>query len=159
MVGTDDLIITEAAEVDAAIITRLLLTAFEEYRGVLDPPSGAHDETEDKVREKMKTAHVVMARCSEVPAGCVFYEPDEDGLYLSRLAVLPEYRRHGIGRALIEYVESRARDLGLQRVRLAVRLALPQLRALYERLGYQPYALGTHPDYHEPTYVILEKQL
>ncbi len=158
MVGTDDLVIAEAAETDAAIITQLLHTAFEEYRGVLDPPSGAHDETVEKVREKMKAAHVVMARCGGVPAGCVFYELDGDALYLSRLAVLPEYRRRGLGQALIAFVESRARALGLTHVRLAVRLALPHLRARYERLGYHLYEMGTHAGYHEPTFVILEKQ-
>ncbi len=80
-------------------------------------------------------------------------------MHFSRLAVLPEYRRRGIGRALIEHVESRAQAAGLRRVTLGVRLALPQLRASYEHLGYHLYEMGTHPGYREPTFAVLEKQL
>jgi hypothetical protein len=39
--------LSEATEADAATAVTLLRTAFEEYRGVLDPPSGAHAETEE----------------------------------------------------------------------------------------------------------------
>ncbi len=155
----DELVIVEATEADAATITQILHTAFEEYRGVLDPPSGAHAETVEHVRERMTVAHVGLARYGGVPAGCVFYEPKEGGIYFGRLAVLPEYRQHGIGRALVDYVESQARAMGMTRVRLGVRLALPQLRAYYEHLGYHLYELGTHPGYPEPTYATLEKQL
>ena len=71
------------------------------------------------------------------PAGCVLYEVNPDHVYLFRLAVLPAHRRQGLGRALVESVEARARERGLRRVRLGVRVALPGQRASYERLGYR----------------------
>jgi len=56
-------------------------------------------------------------------------------------------------------VEARAREQGLQRVRLGVRVALPRQRASYERLGYRLVEARSHPGYEQPTYVILEKDL
>jgi GNAT superfamily N-acetyltransferase len=148
----------EASEADAETLAALLRDAFEEYRDKLDPPSGAHDETADLVREKLEYARAVLALAGAIPIGCVFYETPEEYAYFSRLAVLPAYRRRGLARALIEYVEGRARALGRRRVRLGVRLALPRQRTYYERLGYRAIYALTHAGYTEPTYLMLEKQ-
>jgi ribosomal protein S18 acetylase RimI-like enzyme len=149
----------EATEADVAALVALLIAAFEEYRGRLDPPSGAHHETEEQLRETLRGAHAVLAHAGGAVVGCVFYAPMGNYVDLFRLAVLPAYRRHGIGRALIEYVEGRALALGIPCVQLGVRIALPANRAYYERLGYRFLEARTHDGYAEPTYVILEKQL
>jgi ribosomal protein S18 acetylase RimI-like enzyme len=149
----------EATEADAGTLAALVREAFEDYRGRLDPPSGAHAETPQAVRERLCSARAVLALAGEVAAGCVFYEKQEGRVYLSRLAVRPACRGRGLGRALIEYVEGRARALGLPRVRLGVRLALTQQRAYYERLGYGPVETGAHAGYAEPTYLLMEKPL
>jgi ribosomal protein S18 acetylase RimI-like enzyme len=91
--------------------------------------------------------------------GGVFYNREPDHLYLGRLAVLPAYRRYGIGQALTAYVESRARALGVPRVQLSVRLALLHLQAYYERLGYRVVHYATHQGYTAPTSAVLEKQV
>src|SRR5215471_18457402 len=123
----------EATEADTASILALVLAAFEEYRGQLDPPSGAHAETLDSVLEKMRNAQVVLAGVDGKSVGCLFCQSEEDHRYLFRLAVLPEYRRNGLGRALVEHAERRARELGFSRVRLGVRTVLERQRAYYER--------------------------
>jgi ribosomal protein S18 acetylase RimI-like enzyme len=82
-----------------------------------------------------------------------------DYVDLFRLAVLPSHRRRGVGRALVEYVETRALALGIPRVQLGVRMALPVNRGYYERLGYRFLEARAHSGYAEPTYVILEKKL
>jgi ribosomal protein S18 acetylase RimI-like enzyme len=149
----------EATGTDATALVALVQAAFEEHRGRLDPPSGAHDETAETIRQGLESARSVLAFAGEYAAGCVFYRPSEGHLYLFRLAVLPAYRRRGLGRALVEHVEGRARGLGLPRVRLGVRVALPLQRAYYERLGYGAVESASHPGYAEPTYVVMEKQL
>ncbi|HEX5691075.1 MAG TPA: GNAT family N-acetyltransferase [Roseiflexaceae bacterium] len=149
----------EATADEAEVVAATLRAAFEEYRGWLDPPSGAHGETAEKIRREMRDAQVVLAQLGDTIAGCVFYAPVNQHIDLFRLAVLPEYRGRGIGRALIAYVEQRALELGFQRVQLGVRLQLPRNRALYERLGYQFVEARTHAGYSEPTYAILEKIL
>lgn len=154
-----DLALREATMADAAMLLQVLQTAFAEYREQLDPPSGVHRETVDSLREKMRTTRWVMVMQDDQAVGCVMYEPRGDYLYLGRLAVLPAFRRRGIGNALIEYVEARARAVGLYRVRLGVRVALPHLRDRYERLGYSFVEAHHHEGYSEPTYVLLEKTL
>jgi predicted N-acetyltransferase YhbS len=149
----------EATEADAATVAALVQAAFEEYRGQLDPPSGAHEETAATVRDKMKAAQVVLACTGPTAVGCVFFHPEGDHLYLFRLAVQPAFRRRGLGQALIEHAEGRARALNLARVRLGVRAVLVGQRAYYERLGYRPVGAAAHPGYAETTYLLLEKEL
>jgi GNAT superfamily N-acetyltransferase len=154
-----DWVLREATEADSASLVALIHAAFEEYRALLDPPSGAHNETEETVCQKMFSSRVVIALSGSRPIGCVFYEQAADHLSFSRLAVPPAFRRRGIGRALIACVEDRARALNRGQVRLGVRIALPRLRAYYEHLGYRLVEYRAHDGYAEPTYVILAKNI
>lgn len=154
-----EVMLREAADADLPALVVVLKAAFEEYRDRLDPPSGAHNETAAKLREVLRTSRATLALIGGEIVGCVFYAPSGNHVDLFRLAVLPDYRRRGIARALIEYVEARARELGLLRVQLGVRVALPGNRAYYERLGYRFVEARMHTGYAEPTFVILEKSL
>ena len=78
-------------------------------------------------------------------------------MYLGRLSVLQPFRRYGVGQALMEYVEQRTRALGLPRVQIGVRTALPHLHVYYERLGYRVVRYEAHEGYTAPTYVVMEK--
>ena len=122
---------------EAAAIVELLHSAFQEYVGVLDPPSGVHKETVAGVRERIKTAHWVLAERDGTPVSCVMYENHGDYIYLGRLGVPPALRGSGIGSALIDYVEARALAEGVTRVQLSVRLVLEDNRAMYKRRGYR----------------------
>lgn len=146
-----------AAEADTQQVLALILDAFEEYRAVLNPPSGAHRETAETIRKKIIEGGGFIAYVSDQAAGCVLYEPEADALYLGRLAVLPDYRKQGVARALIEAVEKRARELNLPKVTLGVRVQLPGNRAFFERLGFQIVAYDSHDGYSEPTFMTLEK--
>jgi predicted N-acetyltransferase YhbS len=155
----NDIILCTATDRDVPAIVGIIHAAFEEYDGAIDPPSGAHKESAERIREKMATDRAVLALVGQQPVGCVLYRDESTYMYFGRLAVLPEYRGRGIAGALIEHVEARASELGLPRVRLGVRLALPRLRARYERLGYRVVEHRRHDGYAEPTYVIMEKLL
>jgi ribosomal protein S18 acetylase RimI-like enzyme len=156
-VAVGDWLLREASEADAEALAAVIRSAFEEYRGRLDPPSGALAETAGTVREKMRTAQAVLALAGGVPLGCVFLRPEEGRLYQFRLAVLPAHRGRGLGRALLAHAEGRARELGLPRLRLGVRAALPRQISFYEGLGYRRDGDGTHPGYTGPTYFLLER--
>jgi N-acetylglutamate synthase-like GNAT family acetyltransferase len=155
----EDLVLREATKADVAAIVALIHAAFEEYRAMLDPPSGAHSETEETIRQRMLSSRVVIALCANEPIGCVFFEQAADHLSFSRLAVPPAYRRRGVGGALIAYVEERALAQNLGQVRLGTRIALPRLRSYYERRGYRLLEYHAHDGYAEPTYVILGKNV
>jgi len=149
----------QARESDIPTLLSILHTAFDEYHGRLDPPSGVHAETLETIQSKLKTATAMIAYVGDEAAGCVFYEPKGEHLYLGRLSVLPQFRKLGIGRALIDYVEAQAIKLNMPRVQLGARIALPHLKAYYEKLGYHIISYETHPGYAQPTYVMMEKDV
>jgi ribosomal-protein-alanine N-acetyltransferase len=59
-----------------------------------------------------------------------------DEIHINNLAVLPAYRRQGIGRALLDRVLSDAAADGATRALLEVRRSNEPARRLYERLGF-----------------------
>jgi ribosomal-protein-alanine N-acetyltransferase len=59
-----------------------------------------------------------------------------DELHINTLAVRPECRRRGLGRALMAYVLSQAREKGALRATLEVRRANEPALRLYESLGF-----------------------
>ena len=56
--------------------------------------------------------------------------------HLDLLAVSPKYRRNGIGRKLIEWLEKSALVAGISVIYLEVRAANEAARAFYLSLGY-----------------------
>lgn len=154
-----EIVLRDATEGDIPTIIAVTRAAFEEYASWLNPPSSVPNETPEKVRAKLASGRGVLALVGDQVVGSVYYSPEQEYVYLGRLAVLPGFRGQGIGSALVAEVERRAHALGRARVRLGVRLALPQIRARYERLGYQVYEERRHPGFDEPTYVMMEKQL
>ena len=149
----------EAVDDDLSAALAVLHAAFEEYRAWLDPPSGVHRETLESLRAYLERGHLTLALLEHGSVGCVLYHAEVDHMYFGRLSVLPAFRGRGIARMLIDHVEACARDLGLPRVRLSVRVAQPHNRAYYERMGYRFIEARSHAGYAQPTFVVLEKAL
>jgi GNAT superfamily N-acetyltransferase len=152
-------IVREARSDEVELLRDVLLRAFHEYEGHLDPPSGVYSENVASLASKLKEGGALVYEAGGIVAGCIFYAPKDGYLYVGRLAVIPELRRGGIGELLLRAAERRAGELGFSRVRLGVRLALEKLRAYYEARGYVPISLGCHAGYTEATYVEMEKAL
>ena len=144
---------------DAFLLLDTIVQAFEVYRGKFDPPSGVFTETVDSIRGKVASGGGYIASINGDIAGCVLYEPQEEHMYLGRLAVLPAYRGNGVARVLVEAVENKARELKLPSVQLGVRLALTGNQEMFSRLGYHILFEGRHPGYDEITFVQMEKIL
>ncbi|GEB57850.1 GNAT family N-acetyltransferase [Streptomyces gardneri] len=70
-------------------------------------------------------------------AGLVVVVPEADHLYLDEVAVHPDAQGTGLGRVLMEWVEARARQLGLPEVRLLTNAMMWENQKLYERYGYE----------------------
>jgi ribosomal-protein-alanine acetyltransferase len=73
-------------------------------------------------------------------AGFAIMEYYDEHAHLSLLAVQPGYQRLGIGRQLIEWLESSARVAGTFTVQLELRASNDGARRFYERLGYSEVA-------------------
>lgn len=80
----------------------------------------------------------------------------ENLAWIATVGVLPEYRRQGIGSALLVTVEE---QIGVSSIRLSVRVSNRPALNLYDRLGYHRY--GTWPHYYADgeDALVLEKNL
>jgi ribosomal-protein-alanine N-acetyltransferase len=65
----------------------------------------------------------------------------EDELHIGNIAVDPELRRRGVGRALLSYCLARAAERGVARATLEVRESNDAAIALYEESGFLPVAM------------------
>jgi ribosomal protein S18 acetylase RimI-like enzyme len=140
-------------------ILAVLVEAFEQYRTILDPPSGVFHETPASIRRKLEMGGGFVARDSVALVGVVLYQPYPDYMYLGRLGVLPAYRGGQIATRLCASVEQAAQERGLPRVQLAVRLALTDNQRFFQSLGYQVVSYHSHEGYTEATFVTMEKAL
>lgn len=64
-------------------------------------------------------------------------------LNLHDFAVLPGFRSRGVGRALLDELEKRARERGCCKITLEVRDTNDRAKALYRRRGFGPWSAPT----------------
>lgn len=84
---------------------------------------------------------------AQIPVGCVWIGTAIDQVtgqrhpHIFLLYVRPEHRRQGLGSALMQQVETWAKERGDRQIGLQVFHQNQPARRLYEKLGYQPQAL------------------
>jgi GrpB-like predicted nucleotidyltransferase (UPF0157 family)/GNAT superfamily N-acetyltransferase len=155
-----EIVIRPAQAADTPGLLDLIHAAFAAYAGQLDPPSGAHAETTASLQRLFAAGETAaLAEADGAPVGCVFCVRHGVEMYAHRLAVLPGWRGHGIGQALMAYVEEQARAAGCRYVRVGVRLALPGNIAFFARQGYTAIIESSHPGYSAPTFVHMTREL
>jgi ribosomal-protein-alanine acetyltransferase len=79
---------------------------------------------------------VLSARDRRRLVGFAIMEFFDERAHLNLLAVLPGYQKQGIGRGLLDWLESSARTAGIFTVNLELRESNVVARRFYERLGY-----------------------
>ena len=98
---------------------------------VLRKPIGLQFSAEDVEAEKRY--HHLACYCGDKLVACLMLDPLEDGnIRMRQLAVIPELQRQGIGKALVEFSETWARNARYQRMILHARETAV---AFYKRLG------------------------
>lgn len=124
---------------DIPAIHTLTQAAYAEYRTLI-PYSSIWQEMPERITAELAQGPILLAVLEDEPVGSVRCHVDQAGeerfVYLHRLAILPAYRRRGIGRLLVEVVEAIAREQGIRQIRLEVRAAQPENIAFYRTLGY-----------------------
>jgi GNAT superfamily N-acetyltransferase len=144
---------------DASSVAALVQTAFAAQPVPLDPPASALGLTAEGVVAHLAHAGGAVAEIEDRLVGSILWEPREDGLHVSRVAVDPVFRRRGIARALMAGAEQEARRRGLSRLVLGTRLALAGNRRLFAACGFAEIAEHAHPGYAAPTWVEMERRL
>jgi [ribosomal protein S18]-alanine N-acetyltransferase len=81
--------------------------------------------------------NVLVASMQEEIAGFAIMRYGDDDAHLDLLAVAPPYRRSGIGRQLIEWLEECAMVAGIFNVALEVRAGNEEAQLFYSRMGYR----------------------
>ena len=89
---------------------------------------------------------VVAARDKEAIAGFAVMHFKDDSAHLNLLAVEPDYRRRGVGRSLIKWLEDSARVAGIKIISLEVRSSNHRALRFYSELGYSE--TGVIPGYY-----------
>jgi N-acetylglutamate synthase-like GNAT family acetyltransferase len=135
--------IREATKDDAALLTGIIRGAFrdvaERFGLTMDAcprhPSNCTVEGVQSALEKGVTYYIL--ENDGKPCGCVALERAGEGVcYLERLAVLPEFRRMGFGKALVEHVLGEASRIGARRVELGMIAKHTELKEWYENQGF-----------------------
>lgn len=131
---------------DAYTIARLRQAMWDEMRPQDNSTSAYREATFVYWYEALETGRAVgwIAEQDMTPIGMTMlllhhHPPRPTGEarrgYVTSVYVVPEHRRHGVGRALMDAVISYGREAGLQRLELRTS---DQGRALYERVGFTP---------------------
>ncbi len=111
-------------------------------RPPLNPPSTAIDETPESVAASMSRGGGIFARVDGRPAGVILVVPDpvaasDTGLVtFQRVAVHPDFQRHGVASAMVSAAQELAATLGYRRVKLFARGELVQLIAFWQHRGF-----------------------
>ncbi len=102
--------------------------------GLLRPWNDPRKDVERKLRVQPELFLVGTVDAAVVAAVMAGYEGHRG--WINYLAVSPEHRRAGLGRAMMAAAEGRLKALGCPKVNLQVRRDNPEVIAFYAHLGY-----------------------
>jgi predicted N-acetyltransferase YhbS len=157
---SDTLVLRAATPIDAASIAATIAASFEQYRGKLEPESGAFRETAEGIAAELaRESGAIVAERNGQMIGCVMVKLMEDDLYFGRLSVVPDARGEGIARRLVEAVEDEARRRELAGVQLGVRIVLVENQKLFASMGYVEISREAHEGFDHPTSINMRKAL
>ena len=144
----------------------LSATAIEEY-GIGD----TEDETRARVAKDMKnldaftppTGHLLLAEVGGQPAGIAGLRMLDDAICeIKRVYVKPDYRRLGLGKALLEALIARAKAKDMQYIRLDSARFLNSAHNLFRAFGFQdiePYEDSEIPEEYWSYFLFMELKL
>jgi putative acetyltransferase len=136
-----------------------LIAALNAELSVIYPEQGANHFRLDAEEVDEGRGAFVIALSAGLPIGCgAVRRIGESRGELKRMYVAPLERGRGVGRLLLERLETEARRLGLSRLFLETGIRQAAAMALYERAGFRP--ADPFGDYvGSPLSVCMEKDL
>lgn len=137
----------------------LLTNAFEYMNGIVDPPSSMLRLDHKALREKAQQETLLIARHQNELVGCIFIQSRSDACYAGKFAVKSEYRKHGIGSALLLAAQQWAQSHGYRRIDLETRVELTDNHQYFEKQGFTKTAENAHAGFSRPTSFVFSKCL
>lgn len=118
-----------------------LITALAEYEKLSHQVTGSPQALADHLFGERTYAESILADWEGTSVGFALFFPNystfltKPGLYLEDIFVLPEYRRRGIGKAMLSYVTQLARQRGVGRLEWTVLDWNDPAIAFYQKIG------------------------
>ncbi|GBF79234.1 GNAT family N-acetyltransferase [Aphanothece sacrum] len=118
-----------------------LITALAEYEKLSHQVTGSPQALTDHLFGERTYAESILADWEGTSVGFALFFPNystfltKPGLYLEDIFVLPEYRRRGIGKALLSYVTQLAGQRGVGRLEWTVLDWNDPAIAFYRKIG------------------------
>ncbi|HUS96106.1 MAG TPA: GNAT family N-acetyltransferase [Hyphomicrobiaceae bacterium] len=127
-------VMRKAESNDAEALSILLAAAYSELVSRIKdiPTMTAADCLAD-----ITTNEVWIAETSGAIAGVLVVVPQDGFMQLANVAVHPNYRGAGLGRALMQHLEFEARRQDFSELRLTTHVDIPENIRLYEHLGWE----------------------
>jgi GNAT superfamily N-acetyltransferase len=120
-----------------------LLVSLWEQSGLPYKPEG-RDSMKSIAREmETSTGRFIIAEIDEKPVGTILTTHDGRKGWINRLAVVPEYRNKGIGRALVEYAEELFHQQGIGIFACLIEDYNQHSLEVFKKLGYLEFK-GMH---------------
>jgi GNAT superfamily N-acetyltransferase len=125
---------------DWETLRMLRLRALEESPGAFLGDFGHEMDRPDIYwRDKCSVEYWFVANVGVAATGLAKLAQPVDGpesMHIESMWVVPEYRRTGVGRAIVRRLETAARNLGESEIRLWIFTENKSGRVFFERLGY-----------------------
>lgn len=122
-----------ALPADHAAVVALVNAAYEKYIPRIGrKPMPMTADYQDLIARNV----VYVMEREGVLRGVLVLWRERDGVLLENIAVSPEFQGQGIGKFLLEWVESYTRGLGLTMIFLYTNVKMVENVAIYKHLGY-----------------------
>ncbi len=118
---------------DATVVRAITRRAYAHYPARIGGRPGPMDAD---YRRVIATQDVWLTPAHGEPSGVIVLRPEADHVFVDNVAVVPGAQGSGIGRALLEHAERRARELGVRELRLLTHELMTENRTMYRGLGW-----------------------
>jgi GNAT superfamily N-acetyltransferase len=138
MTADPEIRLRPARDSDSAGVIAVIGRTYREYHGcVLDVDA---DEPELRAPASSYDGFWVLERADEIVGSCGYWLKEADGslaLEIQKVYLNADLRGRGLGRLLIETLENRAAELGVDRLTLWTDTRFETAHAVYERMGFR----------------------
>jgi len=142
--------IRTATQRDVENIQNVLFVSFGEYNTMLNLPKKpeALTETTQSILDDIKNKYVLVGIINNMlMAGTVRYEIIGKTAYISRFAVLPNWQSSGVGRMLIEAIETDCKAKGVTTLALHTATKMFKLARFYYGFGFYVHSTSQSKGY------------
>ena len=136
---------------------RALIESLDTYMLGLYPAESTHRV--DAITLASENARFFSALLDGIVVGCGGIMLEHNYAEIKRIFVSPQARGLGVGHKLLETLETEARQLGFNSLRLETGIYQPEALALFRTWGFIPcLSFGDYPD-NDPNSIFMEKRV